>query len=222
MHICISKLTITGSDNGLSPSRHQAIIWTNAGILLIGHLRINFSGILIEIYTVSFKKMHLKMSSGKWRPYSLGLNVLKHRVYWNMWVTCETWRHLAPPEPVTALPGLSGTRKNVLLYQMFPSLCTPYGPYKICHLHVLTAYRGKGLNIENADLISMTRLWACTMYQFEVLVYSQWKPIVVIMPFPIMPMTQGTLTWETTTFPIGWVHTQNNTWLSLSLLSQIK
>ena len=28
--------TIVGSDNGLSPGRHQAIIWTNAMILLIG------------------------------------------------------------------------------------------------------------------------------------------------------------------------------------------
>ena len=27
-----------GSDNGLSPGRHQAIYWTNAGILLMGHL----------------------------------------------------------------------------------------------------------------------------------------------------------------------------------------
>ena len=35
MHICIGKLTIIGSDNGLSPGRRQAIIWTNAGILLI-------------------------------------------------------------------------------------------------------------------------------------------------------------------------------------------
>ena len=35
MHICVSKLTITGSDNGLSPDQRQAIIWTNAGILLI-------------------------------------------------------------------------------------------------------------------------------------------------------------------------------------------
>ena len=34
-HICVSKLTIIGSDNGLSPDRRQAIIWTNAGILLI-------------------------------------------------------------------------------------------------------------------------------------------------------------------------------------------
>ena len=35
-HICVSKLIIIGSDNGLSSSRRQAIIWTNAGILLIG------------------------------------------------------------------------------------------------------------------------------------------------------------------------------------------
>ena len=35
MHICISKLTIIASDNGLLPGRRQAIIWTNAWILLI-------------------------------------------------------------------------------------------------------------------------------------------------------------------------------------------
>ena len=77
MHICIGYLTIIGSDNGLLPGRRQAIIWTNAGLLLIVHLGTNFSEILIEIYTFSFKKMHLKMSSGKWRPFCLGLNVLK-------------------------------------------------------------------------------------------------------------------------------------------------
>ena len=34
-HICVSKLTIIGSDNDSAPGQHQAIIWTNAGILLI-------------------------------------------------------------------------------------------------------------------------------------------------------------------------------------------
>ena len=75
-HICVSKLTIIGSDNGLSPGRRLAIIWTNAGILLIGPLGTNFSEKLIEIQTFSFKKMDLKMSSGKWQPSCLGLNVL--------------------------------------------------------------------------------------------------------------------------------------------------
>ena len=34
-HTCVSKFTIIGSVNGFSPGRRQAIIWTNAGILLI-------------------------------------------------------------------------------------------------------------------------------------------------------------------------------------------
>ena len=75
-HICVSKLIIIGSDNDLSPSRCQAIIWTNGGILLIRNLETNFSEILSEIYTFSFKKIHLKMSSRKWRPFCLGHNVL--------------------------------------------------------------------------------------------------------------------------------------------------
>ena len=73
-HICVGKLTIIGSNNGLPPV--QAIIWTNAGKLLIGPLGTNFSEILIGIQTYSFTKMHLKMSSAKWRSFCLGLNVL--------------------------------------------------------------------------------------------------------------------------------------------------
>ena len=68
-HICVGKLTIIGSDNGLSPGRRQAIIWTDAGIVLILPLGTNFSEILKGIQTFSFKKMHLKMSSSKWRPF---------------------------------------------------------------------------------------------------------------------------------------------------------
>ena len=77
-HICVGNLTIIGSDNGLSPGRRQAIIWTNAGILLIGPLRTNFSEILIEILTYSFKKMCLKVSSAKWRSFCLGFHGLTH------------------------------------------------------------------------------------------------------------------------------------------------
>ena len=40
-HICVCNVTIIGSDNGLSPGRRQAIIWTNVGILLIGPLGLN-------------------------------------------------------------------------------------------------------------------------------------------------------------------------------------
>ena len=72
-HICVGKLTIIGSDNGLSPGRRHAIIRTNAGILLIRPLRTNFSEFLVEILIVSFKKMRLKVSSAKRRPFCLSL-----------------------------------------------------------------------------------------------------------------------------------------------------
>ena len=75
-HICVSELTIIGSDNGLSPGRRQAIILYNAGLLLIEPLGTNIIEISIGIHTFSFKKMHLNMSSAKWRPFCLSLNVL--------------------------------------------------------------------------------------------------------------------------------------------------
>ena len=75
-HICVSDLTSIGSDNGLSPGQHQAIIRTNAGILLIRPLGTNFNEILIKILIFSFKKMRLKVLSAKRRPFCLGLNEL--------------------------------------------------------------------------------------------------------------------------------------------------
>ena len=70
-HTCTSKIIIIGSDKGLSPDRHQAIIWINARL----PLGINFSEISIEINKYSFKKMQ-KMSSAKRRQFWLGLSVL--------------------------------------------------------------------------------------------------------------------------------------------------
>ena len=75
-HICVGNLSIIGSDNGLSPGQRQAITWINVGILLIGPLGTNFSEMLIEIHTFSFKEIHLKMSSGKWWQFCLGLNII--------------------------------------------------------------------------------------------------------------------------------------------------
>ena len=76
MHICVSNLTIIVPDNGLLPDRHQAIIWPNAGILLIRTSGTNFSEILSEIHIFSFKNIHLKILSAQWRPFCLSLNVL--------------------------------------------------------------------------------------------------------------------------------------------------
>ena len=75
-HICGNKLTTIGSDNGLSPGRHRAIIVTNAGILLIGPLATSSSEMLFEIHMTSSKKIHLKMLSGKMRPFCFGRDVL--------------------------------------------------------------------------------------------------------------------------------------------------
>ena len=132
-HICVGTLTIIASDNGLSPGRRQAIIWTNAGILLIGSSGTNFSEILIEIYTFSFKKMRLKGSSGKWWPFCLGLNVLKW--HWNQkrsvlppWhfsspVLMSHWEHLLPFDDAIH-PGLCGdtmpTSRTQIINHGFP------------------------------------------------------------------------------------------------------
>ena len=74
-HIWVGKLTIIGSDNGLSPGRRQAIIWTNAGILFIGPLGTNFSEILLKIHIHShfiqenaFENVVWKMSAILSRP----------------------------------------------------------------------------------------------------------------------------------------------------------
>ena len=107
-HICVSKLTIIGSDNGLSPGRRQAIIWTSAGILLIRPLRTNFNEMLIEILTFSSMKMRLKVSSAKWRPFYLGLKVLTPvldcKTRWDTFNFCdlvhlilEVWQHFPYP-----------------------------------------------------------------------------------------------------------------------------
>ena len=99
--ICISKLTIIGSDNGLSPGQRQAIIWTNDGILWIGLLGINFNEILIVIHTFSFKKIHLKMLFANMaailsRPqYVMPLSHHTPGHYLNQWwniVNLQTWQ----------------------------------------------------------------------------------------------------------------------------------
>ena len=78
MHLYVSKLTIIGSDNGLTSCQCQAIIRTNASIMLIGPLGTKFSEILIKIHMFSFKKMHLKMLCAKWQPFCLSLSLLTH------------------------------------------------------------------------------------------------------------------------------------------------
>ena len=155
-HICLSKLTFNGSDNGLSPGRRQAIIWTNAGILFIWPPETNFSEILFEIHTFSFKKMQLKMSSEKWRPFCFGLNVFSSGIQLRIkrcWLLRNpgngwNWRHFNHVKASTRLeitanylwikmtelllsidPSVNYTRLNChLLLQRDLAYC-----WKICH-----------------------------------------------------------------------------------------
>ena len=88
MRKCSWNYRLQGREHNLGSGRQDLNHWgewliyasvnytANAGILSIGSLRTNFSEILIKIHTLSFKKMHLNMSSGKYRPSCLGLNVL--------------------------------------------------------------------------------------------------------------------------------------------------
>ena len=99
-HICVSNQNIIGSDNG----RRQTIIWTDDGMLLIGTLGTNFSEMLIDILLLSFKKMRLKVSSAKWRPFCLGHNVFSE--------VLSPWLRFPKIALITSLPLASNTNKG--------------------------------------------------------------------------------------------------------------
>ena len=79
-HICVGRLAIIGSDNGLSPEWRQAIMWTNAGILLFVPLGTNFgekfnrnSNIFIEENTFENVVCEMFISSRpRCKPFSAG------------------------------------------------------------------------------------------------------------------------------------------------------
>ena len=78
MHICMSKLNIIGSDNGLSPARYQAIIWTNDVLLSPRPYGMKF---YLKFKGFHSRKYIWKCRLRKWRPFCLGLNVLRMRGY---------------------------------------------------------------------------------------------------------------------------------------------
>ena len=68
-NICLSKLAIIGSENGLLPDRRQAIIWINAEILLNRPLGTNFNRTsYIFIQENAFEKVVCKTASILPRP----------------------------------------------------------------------------------------------------------------------------------------------------------
>ena len=102
----VNRVSI-GLDNGLSPIRRQAIIYTNAGSLPIGPLGTNFSEISIKTLMFSFTKMHLYISSAKWRPFCPGGDELKQLTY-------VRWLLTLRPTTVRTTFEESGTRRVIL------------------------------------------------------------------------------------------------------------
>ena len=98
-HICVSNLTITGSDNGLSPGRRQAIILTNAGIMLIWTLlrnkflwNINRNS-YIFIQENAFENVVCEMAS-----ICLGLSVLNGWKSTSQQIKSDTWQEESQQE----------------------------------------------------------------------------------------------------------------------------
>ena len=79
-HICVCKLTISGSNIGLSPRRRQAIIWTNATILSVRPLGTYVSEILFKIQNFPWRKCTCKCRLQIGGHFCLGLNVLRDAI----------------------------------------------------------------------------------------------------------------------------------------------
>ena len=132
MHLCIGNLTIIGSDNVFLPGWRQAIVWTNAGIWLIGSLGTNFSEILIKIQTPWFKKKRLKVSSAKGQPFCHGLNV---------------WIHLQLER---------GTRPSISAVLIYISFAVDQ-----CHTEILH-FDGLVQDCSNSSALAIELLQSCT------------------------------------------------------------
>ena len=103
-HICVSKLTIIGSDNGLSPGRHQAIIWTIADWNIVNwthgnKLQWNFnrnSNIFIQenafenvVCEMASICLRLNVLAPPWLPLGTVSSNAQHKLCW----LSDRWLH---------------------------------------------------------------------------------------------------------------------------------
>ena len=132
-HICVGNSTIIGSDNGLLPGRRQAIIWINAGILLIGPLGTGLGEILIET-------MHFHSRKCIWK------HRLENMTLVMAWRTRPLQLVLSggpvTPTPIREYNGLRGENKGPFKGQqaaasnpvMWPPSCNGLNVLKNIHL----------------------------------------------------------------------------------------
>ena len=100
MHKCVNKPTSIGSDNGLSPGRRQAIIWTNVGMLInIGPLGTKPSKIFVKILYIAiqengFENIVWKMAAILSWPQCVKhwccVIVIVNYLVWSYWLWYET------------------------------------------------------------------------------------------------------------------------------------
>ena len=96
-HICISKLIIIGSDNGLSPNRRQAIVRTKAGLLLIDNtFQCNWNwNSNVFIHENVFENVVWKVAAIWSRPQCVELNHARKRDPLWLFLKCDLgWRLL--------------------------------------------------------------------------------------------------------------------------------
>ena len=131
-YICVSKTIIIVSDNGLSPARRQAIIWTNDGILLIGHLGTHTS-----------VKLYSKCKYLYWRKYAWTcrlrnvVNFVSVSLYWE-WLyiidLCE-WFPVGQRWQKLLKWSLMPSSFILLIYILYPFSC-----FQICSCLVFAQF----------------------------------------------------------------------------------
>ena len=135
---CMIRVSI-GSDNGLSPIRYKAVIWTNAWLLSIGPLETFFSEILTKIHNFSFMKMHLKLSSVKCRSFCPGGDELMEHIMLSG-TTVSSGNHTN----LTPFTGMVHVSKAIISFydkytKMIDTLHSRY-PHSVCSLCILLVY----------------------------------------------------------------------------------
>ena len=130
-HICVSDLTSIGSDNGLSPGRRQAIIRTNAEILLIRPLGTNFSDFFcrnsnIFIQENAFESIVCEEAAILSRPQWVKIFVGPLR--WSVWLRLR---------PVVLYDTIDGYQSKQYCYWMNYMLCLPYQARYSMQIHMI-------------------------------------------------------------------------------------
>ena len=128
IHICIGNLTIIGSDIGLVPTRGHAIIWIDAGILLIEPLGTNFNRIWIKIKCTGHKNgNHSPFKHCPWAqwPKFISRHSLQHTLehfFSHSYLWFSLWFHQSD----TIIQNSSYILQDIKALQLFIAESLPY------------------------------------------------------------------------------------------------